>query len=340
MNLEFDDDATHVIDEAARLFASASTTPGDGLEGKPLSTHELLAGAGWAELGAALAAGQLEFAVAVGVFREAGRYLLGEQLVTSFLLSTLGSHADAPGRHELSSRLARIPGLILGDGRRPTFDVAAATEGFCFGSVAGRVDTYRLNKAGEGVLALEVLENGHIDVEPLAGLALHAAVVTTTGGSWRPFLLDLDGEGVRQIAARAELLHSATLLGCAERLLHDARDFTLGRTQFGVPIGSFQAVKHGLADVHTANTVAWNAILCAAADGAHDHGRAAIARLLVIDAALAAARAAAQFHGGIAFTWEFPVHYHLKAVLDGTQRFGSADEVGVRIAKAFMAAAC
>jgi alkylation response protein AidB-like acyl-CoA dehydrogenase len=129
------------------------------------------------------------------------------------------------------------------------------------------------------------------------------------------------------------LLHSAALIGAAEATLLLTRDYTLNRIQFGTSIASFQAVKHSLADVLAGNEVAWSALLCALADGAVNSERALVARILTVEAAYAAARTGAQFHGGIGFTADCDLNYFLKTLVDGAQRFGSSDELGERLGR-------
>ena len=107
-----------------------------------------------------------------------------------------------------------------------------------------------------------------------------------------------------------------------------------------MPIARFQAIQHALADVLAANEVAWAALLCACAATDEVAYRTDVARLLSVEAALAAARAAAQFHGGIGFTTEAGVHHYLKAALDGSCRFGSTDRIAVRIGRALVASSC
>jgi alkylation response protein AidB-like acyl-CoA dehydrogenase len=132
------------------------------------------------------------------------------------------------------------------------------------------------------------------------------------------------------------LLHSAALVGAAEATLVLTRDYTLSRVQFGKPIACFQAVKHALADVLAGSEVAWSALLCALADGADDAERALVARILAVEAAYAAARAGAQFHGGIGFTAESDLHYFLKTLVDGAQRFGPTNDLGERLGRSIV----
>jgi alkylation response protein AidB-like acyl-CoA dehydrogenase len=129
-----------------------------------------------------------------------------------------------------------------------------------------------------------------------------------------------------RVERHALILHSAALVGTADRLLEKSREYALQRHQFGAPIGSYQAIKHELADAFMANTVAWNATLCAAAEGADGERAPRVCRYLTVEAALTTARVAAQLHGGIGFTMDMPVHRYLKAILDGASRFGSPDQ--------------
>jgi hypothetical protein len=296
--------------------------------------------AGWASLGSDLVAGTIELDAAVGVYREAGRQLLGETLVTSgYLIPALLAHVDGP-TDELAAPLGHAPGVLLGDGRADTYAVGAADSGFCFGTGPGDQPgpVYRLNRDGTGTLVLELLTGGSVQTEPVAGLSPSMGAVTVTGGSWHGRPLRLDDDGLAEMRRTELLLHSATLLGCAEAVLTATRDYTLARVQFGVAIARFQAVQHALADVLAANEVAWSAVLHAVAATDDRAYRTDVARLLAVEAALAAARAAAQFHGGIGFTTEADVHHFLKAILDGSCRFGSTDRFAARIGRALVAA--
>jgi alkylation response protein AidB-like acyl-CoA dehydrogenase len=120
---------------------------------------------------------------------------------------------------------------------------------------------------------------------------------------------------------------AAYLLGITRRLLELAVAHATDRTQFGVPIGSFQAVRHRLADVHVELDFARSAVWSAACEVEEGAPSAATA---VLCAAVAARRAFAladrhclQVHGGIGFTWEHPLHVHLKRGHTFASRFGT-----------------
>ena len=125
-------------------------------------------------------------------------------------------------------------------------------------------------------------------------------------------------------------LTAAMQLGVALGATELATAYAVQRRQFGRPIGSFQAVKHMLADMLTAAEVARAAVYAAACavDGAStdDPDRAAaVAKVVAGDAALRCGRFGIQVHGGIGFTWELDAQRFWKRaiVLDAT--FGSAD---------------
>ena len=131
------------------------------------------------------------------------------------------------------------------------------------------------------------------------------------------------------------VLTAAMLLGVSECALTVARDYALEREQFGVPIGSFQAVKHILADMYVRTGLARSATYAAAAvyddPGIDTPARAAaIAKLLAGEAALANARAAVQVLGGMGFTWAMPPNYLLKRAWVLEHSFGTADDARAR----------
>ena len=101
---------------------------------------------------------------------------------------------------------------------------------------------------------------------------------------------------------RACLAAAAQLLGCGERLLADSVAYAAQRRQFGRAIGSFQAVKHALADVRIALDFARPLVLGAALDPGPRSVSAA--KLAAGDAAYLASRVALQVHGAIGYTAE------------------------------------
>ena len=140
------------------------------------------------------------------------------------------------------------------------------------------------------------------------------------------------------------VLSAAALTGIATQALDTARDYALEREQFGVPIGSFQAVKHLLADRYVAVVLAQSATYAAAAviddPGSDDPARAvAGAKLLAAEAAIDGASTAIQVLGGMGFTWEMLPHHLLKRAWLYEQGFGRTDDHAGALGAALLAAA-
>jgi alkylation response protein AidB-like acyl-CoA dehydrogenase len=132
---------------------------------------------------------------------------------------------------------------------------------------------------------------------------------------------------------RGALAAAAQLLGACDRLIALAVDYTSQRVQFGVPIGSFQAVKHALADVKVkleyARPLVYRAADSVARALPQRSVHVSMAKVAASEAALRGARAALQAHGAIGYTWEQDVHIWMRRAwsLDyvwGSQRFHRA----------------
>ena len=143
-------------------------------------------------------------------------------------------------------------------------------------------------------------------------------------------------DAVAALMARGAVLTAADLVGVAREALTRTVDYDRERKQFGVPVGSFQAVKHTMADLHVGVTMAEHAVLFAAhAVDTDDPGAAiavAVAKAKAADAAWAATGAMIQFFGGIGFTWEHEAHFFYKRARRRAPLFGSADEHRERLA--------
>ncbi|WP_406277494.1 acyl-CoA/acyl-ACP dehydrogenase [Nocardia sp. NBC_00881] len=124
--------------------------------------------------------------------------------------------------------------------------------------------------------------------------------------------------------------------GIVERLLELTVEYTRNRHQFGRPIGSFQAVKHRLADLLVLLERARSASRYAAAVYAEDPDSArlavAVAGAVCTDAAVHAATEAVQLHGGVGFTWEHPAHSYFRRALGNEAAQGDARIHRARIA--------
>ncbi len=124
-------------------------------------------------------------------------------------------------------------------------------------------------------------------------------------------------------------LLAAEQLGVADWCLDTTVGYVRGRIQFARPVGSFQAVKHRLADVWVAVTQARAASRyaagCLATGDADVPVAVALAQAYCGPAAVHAAEECVQLHGGIGFTWEHPAHLYLKRAKSAAIAFGTAD---------------
>jgi alkylation response protein AidB-like acyl-CoA dehydrogenase len=130
------------------------------------------------------------------------------------------------------------------------------------------------------------------------------------------------------LAAGAGVLASE-LLGTAERCLDITVAYLKERRQFARPIGSFQALKHRVADlwvgVTQARAAARYAAACLAVGDPDAPVAVALAKATCSDIAVRAAEECVQLHGGIGFTWEHPAHLYLKRAKSSSIGFGTAD---------------
>jgi alkylation response protein AidB-like acyl-CoA dehydrogenase len=124
------------------------------------------------------------------------------------------------------------------------------------------------------------------------------------------------------------VLTAAVLVGVSATALETARTYALEREQFGVPIGSFQAVKHLLADMYVRTNLARSATLAAATlldDGAGPEPDVGGPKILAGEAALRNARSAVQILGGMGYTWAMLPHLLLKRSWVLEHAFGTTD---------------
>jgi len=124
--------------------------------------------------------------------------------------------------------------------------------------------------------------------------------------------------GPRHIA-RARTAMAAEAVGVAQRVLELGVEHASTRTQFGKPIGVYQAVSHQLTDtycdVELARSLVYWAAWCVAEDDEQAPVAAAAAKAFAAEAAVAACERSIQVHGGTGFTWEHPLHRFYKRAL-------------------------
>jgi len=136
------------------------------------------------------------------------------------------------------------------------------------------------------------------------------------------------GRAVGDALAAGAALLASELLGVADRCLEMTVAYVKERRQFARPVGSFQALKHRLADlwvgVTQARAAARYAAACLAAGDGDAPVATALAKAYCGEIALRAAEECVQMHGGIGFTWEHPAHLYLKRAKSASIAFGTA----------------
>ncbi|SMC95861.1 acyl-CoA dehydrogenase family protein [Lentzea albidocapillata] len=177
-----------------------------------------------------------------------------------------------------------------------------------------------------GVGPIRVLDLAGASREPVDAVDPAADLRRIIGGTE---LVVVDDPAAVELAwLRGVLGASAQLIGLSRRMLETTVEYVGQRRQFGVPIGSFQAVKHRLADAllrieFAAPAVARAGFSLATSDP--DRVRdVSMAKALASDAAREVARAAIQCHGAIAYTTEYDLHLYAKRAWALAADWGSA----------------
>ncbi|WP_024510865.1 acyl-CoA dehydrogenase family protein [Bradyrhizobium sp. ARR65] len=205
-------------------------------------------------------------------------------------------------------RLAASGGTLSGvkmpvpDGAIADFAIVAARTG-----VSGRdtdISLFLTELKGEGV---EVKSLSNID--PTRG----QAEITLKNCRAEPLGRASEGWSIlTQLLDRAAVLMAFEQVGGADRALEMGRDYALDRIAFGRPIGSFQAVKHMLADMYVSATLArsnsYYGAWALSTNSSELPEAAAAARISATQAFQHCAKNNIQVHGGMGFTWEFDCH--------------------------------
>jgi alkylation response protein AidB-like acyl-CoA dehydrogenase len=172
----------------------------------------------------------------------------------------------------------------------------------------------------------------------LDGTARPATVVLDGAAGER--LAGADGATVADLVDRGAVLTANDLVGVAREALTRTLDYVKTREQFGRPVGAFQALKHHLADLAVAITMAEHAAWYAA--HAVDAGlpdapfAVSVAKAAASDTAREATAKMIQYHGGIGYTWEHDAHLYFKRAKREEYAYGDATAHRERIATLYV----
>lgn len=147
----------------------------------------------------------------------------------------------------------------------------------------------------------------------------------------------LTAAGVERALHEAVTATAAESVGVCQTIFDVTLDYAKQREQFGVPIGSFQALKHKFADLIVALEKARASAYFAALTIAEDDERRAIAssaaKVAAADCERMMSKEGIQLHGGIGYTWEHDMHLYVRRAKSCTLLFGTPAEHRERIAR-------
>ena len=270
--------------------------------------------------GAAIPGPWLDSTLAVEAIRLAG----GESQHQTWLPG-LGS-GETIGTHALDQHV-RIDGGVA-TGRLVRVGYAQIADVLIVADATGAIGVVDLHGAGVSITAQRQYDLS----TRLAVVELDGAPVTLLARASSDVLADL--------VQRATVLAAADLAAIARASVARTVEYDSQRVQFGRPVGSFQALKHELANLHVAVTMAEEAVLYAAHAidaGLPDAALAvAVAKSKASATAKLASAAMIQFHGGIGFTWEHDAHFYFKRAKRLGAAFGDAEFHRERIVQLLM----
>ena len=144
--------------------------------------------------------------------------------------------------------------------------------------------------------------------------------------------------GVQRVVHHAAAGVAMESVGTCQSIFDITLDYAKQREQFGVPIGSFQAVKHKFADMvialEKARATSYFAALTLAEDDARRELATSSAKVASADCEKLMSKEGIQLHGGIGYTWEHDMHLYVRRAKSDTLFFGGPGEHRERVARA------
>ena len=188
---------------------------------------------------------------------------------------------------------------------------------------------------GDDGVGAFIVTASHAQIEPIDSVDPSRRLATVTFDSVAVTSDQVLGNpGPETAAALRRAVQSATVglaldaVGAAQQVFDISLEYVKQREQFGVPIGSFQAIKHKFADMlillERARALGYFAALTIAEDDARRALATAMAKAAAGDAVSRIAKEAIQVHGGIGYTWESDVHLYVRRIESDAVLFGTA----------------
>jgi alkylation response protein AidB-like acyl-CoA dehydrogenase len=335
MRVEWTDEQEFLREAVAGVVtreAPFSTVRGWADDGDLAAADALAARQGWTGIGLDEAhggqgGGPLELAV---LAEELGRGAVPwDRTLAGCLAAPLLARAGGDEALALAASTAEgdAVAVLAVDGRRPL-------------AAGGGDDDVRLvpGAPGASTLVVPVAHGDEVELLALSGAAVRprtlvdrtrALADVELGGAQTRSLGTVPAEALRTAAATAAVLVAADALGAAGRLLALTTQYIGERRQFGVPVGSFQAVKHAaaemLVDVEASRSAVMHAAWAVGA-GEDDAGaQASVAKSVACSAAARVADRALFLHGAVGYTWEHDLQFPFKRTKSDALVFGSPD---------------
>jgi alkylation response protein AidB-like acyl-CoA dehydrogenase len=200
-------------------------------------------------------------------------------------------------------------------------------------------------RVGEGTfgVAAFVIPSDALAIEPVTAFdgtrSLANVVLESVSVSSDRLLGDpgaSSANGLRRAIEEAMVSLALETVGTCQTIFDVTLEYAKQREQFGVPIGSFQAIKHKLADMlvalERARATGYFAALAIAEDDGRRAAAASTARIAAGDCQRLLAGEGIQIHGGIGYTWEHDMHLYVRRVKTNAQLLGTEAEQRARLA--------
>lgn len=288
---------------------------------------------------------------------------LGRALTPGPLLPTISQFVPAVRALGDADQVTRFLGPVATAGATGTVAISEATGSFDPSSVAatatpGRAGGYTLNGVKQGVMEADtatevvvvarlagtdgddgvgafVVSRDALAITLIAALDPSRSIATVTLDDVpvsADRVLGMPGPGtasaLRTVVQEATVAIALECVGTAQQVFDISLEYAKEREQFGVPIGSFQATKHKLADLlvllERARALGYFAALTIAEGDERAPVATSMAKAAAGDAAKRIGKEGIQIHGGIGYTWEHDMHLYVRRLQSSATLFGTA----------------